>query len=243
MHEDIRAIEKHRKIIADRLMEESCNIKDTNIRKVSNADLGILFKHYDEIFFENSFKNNFKGKIIFSLSSRMTRSAGITKYSRNIASLNHEDINIEICMGIDLFFKYDELDRIKTVCGIKTNSSLEALQIVFEHELCHAMEIINYRNSNCKANRFKDFAFKVFGHTESHHQMPTNREIAKVKLGVCIGDKVSFVFENNKINGFISNINKRATVMVENNKGNFIDEKGNRYMKYYVPVGVLEKAK
>ena len=241
MYENIKVIEKHRKIIADKLMKESCNVKDTTINKISNVDLEILFKHYDEIFFGSSFKNNFKGKMRFSFSKRMTRSAGITKCARNITSIKDEDINIEICMGIDFFFKYDQLERTKTVCGIETKNSLEALQIVFEHELCHAMEIVNYRNSSCKIKRFKDFAYKVFGHTESHHQMPTNREIAKAKHGIGIGDNVIFTFENNNLNGIISNINKRATVMVENKKGIFIDDKGNRYMKYYVPLGTIKK--
>jgi len=34
MHENIKVIEKHRRIIADRLMKESFNIKDTNIISV-----------------------------------------------------------------------------------------------------------------------------------------------------------------------------------------------------------------
>ncbi len=144
-------------------------------------------------------------------------------------------------MGIDFFFKYYQIGRTKTVCGIETKNSLEALQIVFEHELCHAMEMINYGNSSCKAKRFKDFAYKVFGHTESHHKMPTNREIVKTKYGIGIGDKVIFTFENNNLNGFISNINKRATVMVKNNEGDFVDDKGNRYKKYYVPPEALER--
>lgn len=241
MNENIKVIEKNRRIIADRLMKESRNIKDTVIKKISNVDLEILFKHYDEIFFGSSFRNNFNGKIIFSFSKRMTKSAGITKFSRNITSIKDEDINIEICMGINFFFKYEQIGRTKTVCGIETKNSLEALQIVFEHELCHVMEIVNYRNSSCKAKRFKDFAYKVFGHTESHHQMPTNREIAKAKHGICIGDKVIFTFENNNLNGFISNINIRATVMVKNNEGEFVDDKGNRYKKYYVPLGALER--
>lgn len=243
MIENFKIIKTYRKNIADRLLKESCNIKDTHIKKISSSDLEILFKYYDEIFFENSFKNNFKGKIRFSLSNRMTRSAGITKWAKNVVSLKQEDINIEICMGVNFFFKYDCLEGSKTVCGIETHNSLEALQIVFEHELCHAMEIINYRNTSCKAKRFKEFAFKVFGHTSSYHQIPTNREIVKEKLGINIGDEVRFLFENNKVNGFISNINKRATVMVKNKKGNFIDKKGNRYLKYYVPVEALEKVK
>lgn len=243
MHKNVKVIEENRKKIADRLMKESFNIKDTNIKKISSYDLELLYNYYDELFFGNSFKDKFKGNIKFSLSRRMTRSAGVTKYAKNIATLKDEDINIEICIGIDFFFKYDQLDRTKTVCGIETKHSLEALQMVFEHELCHAIEIINYGNSNCKTKRFKDFAFKVFGHTESHHQIPTNVEIAKYKLGIGIGDKVSFVFENNKLNGFISNINKRATVMVKSNKGNFIDKKGNRYIKYYVPLEALEKVR
>ncbi|MBF0469388.1 MAG: SprT-like domain-containing protein [Desulfamplus sp.] len=238
---DENTIRIKRKGVADRLVKESVNIKSTRITKISNGDLQILFRYYDQIFFDNWFENNFKGKFEFSLSRRMTRSAGITMCPKNISSLNPEQVKIEIRMGIDFFFKYDQLDGSKVVCGIETRNSLEALQIVFEHEICHAIEFIIHNKSNCHADRFKKLSNNLFGHTDSHHKMPTNRQIACAKFGINVGDKVDFIYDGKRINGIISGINKRAAVMVRNTKGAFVDKLGNRYVKYYVPVNCVQK--
>ncbi|MBF0235916.1 MAG: SprT-like domain-containing protein [Desulfamplus sp.] len=233
---DENTIRIKRKSIANGLIKESANIKNTRIVKISSGDLQILFRYYDQIFFDNWFENNFKGKFEFSLSRRMTKSAGITMCPKNISTLNPEQVKIEIRMGIDFFFKYDQLDGSKSVCGIETYNSLEALQIVFEHEICHALEFIIYNKSNCHAKRFKEITNNLFGHTDSHHKIPTNRQIASEQLGINVGDQVNFVYDGKKMSGIISDINKRATVMVKNTEGRFVDRHGNRYVKYYVPV-------
>lgn len=229
-----------REEISELFVSKSPNIKNRTISKITTADLELLFDLYDETFLENRFKNNFTGKMKFSLSKRMTKSAGLTLCPKNIGKIKPDKLVIEIRIGIDFFFHYGLVEGRKTVCGIKTNNSLEALQIVFEHELCHVMEFIAFNRSSCKGKRFKAMAGNLFGHTESSHRLPTQRQIAKQKLGLNIGDKVSFTFEGRKLSGVIYNINKRATVLVRNNKGNLADKEGNRYSKYYVPLALLD---
>lgn len=233
---DCKSIDHRRKEVLSAFLQRSPNIREAAITSISSSDLELLYKLYDEIYLEGWFVNAYKGRLRFSLSRRMTKSAGLTLCPRNISRIKPEEVVIEIRIGVDFFFHYGLVGGNKAVCGIKTNSSLEALLLVFEHELCHAIEFINYKKSSCKAQRFKTLAANLFGHTDSCHRLPTNRQIATQKLGLRIGDTVSFDSKGKRLTGIIYNINKRATVMVRNNKGPLMDSRGNRYSKYYVPL-------
>jgi hypothetical protein len=226
--------------ISKLLIQKSANIKNGTISTISTADLKLMFELYDQIFFGSWFKHNFKGKIKFSLSRRMTKSAGLTLCPKNIDKIKPEDLIIEIKIGVDFFFQYGSIKGCNTVCGIKTKSSLEALQLVFEHELCHVIEFIHFKESNCSGDRFRAIANSLFGHTESYHKLPTYKQIAKQKFSLNIGDTVSFTFNGKRLQGILYNINKRATVMVRDKDGPFADNQGNRYSKYYVPLTLLE---
>lgn len=232
-------IEKKREEIVKLLLLQSENIKNTSINVISAADLELLFGLYDQVFFNSWFRDNFKGKIKFSLSRRMTKSAGLTLCPKNIDKIKPEELVIEIRIGVDFFFRYNRIGAGEAVCGIKTENSLQALILVFEHEICHVLEFLQYKKSSCKAQRFKTMAKGLFGHTESYHKLPTNRQIAVQKLGLHPGSVVSFAFEGEKLTGILHNINKRATVMVKDKHGAFADKQGNRYAKYYVPLSQL----
>ena len=225
--------------VREKLISLSKNLKSGEIQCISNEDLKVLFSLYDEEFFKGYFSRNFKGSLKFSLSTRMTSAAGKTIYSKKIESLLEADENYEIRMGIKFFFEYSKVDRDKVVSGINTKDSLEAFQIVFEHELCHLLELHLYKESSCKKLRFKTMVNNIFSHTEVHHQLPSQKEIVSEKYGLVIGQKVSFLSEGKKYNGFLYKINKRATVMVANKKGTYKDSNGNVYSKWYVPFGQL----
>lgn len=226
--------------ITNRIIGESECLKGGSITCLAAKDLDLLFRLYDELFLHYWFRDCFKGKMKFSLSKRMTKSAGLTLCPKNIAKLKPEDLVIEIRIGVDFFFQYNEVSGTKMVCGIKTNDALEALLLVFEHELCHVLEFINYKSSSCRGTRFKQLAANLFGHRESYHKLLTNRQIAGHNLGIRVGDMVSFSFKGQRLTGVIYNINKRATVMVSNSRGTLIDSKGNRYSRYYVPLTQLK---
>ncbi|MEN6327193.1 MAG: hypothetical protein ABFD18_13450 [Syntrophomonas sp.] len=235
-----KEIRVKRKSIAAELCRRSENINGGNIKLISTADLELLFGLYDRIFFEDWFENNFKGRFKFSLSRRMTRSAGKTISPKNIAKVKAEDLVLEIRISVELLFKYDMLGGHKSVAGISTKNNLEALQVVFEHELCHIIELLCFKESNCSKDRFKSIATNLFGHSESHHKLPTTKLVAQQKYGFRIGDAVSFICDGKKFKGVISNINKRATIMVVDLNGTYADQQGKRYSKYYVPLGLLK---
>lgn len=233
-------IEEKRRKISMLLMQKSNNIKGGTINAISVADLENLFQLYDEVFFENWFGQNYQGRLKFSISRQMTKSAGLTRCPRNINSIKSEELVIEIKIGIDFFLHYGLIEGSKTVGGIDTRNSLEALQLVFEHELCHVIEFMHFGRSSCKGKRFRALAGNLFGHTESCHKLPTNRQIVNDKLGISIGDTVTFNYEGKSYKGILYNISKRATVMVRDNNGLMIDRKKRRYSKYYVPLSLLE---
>lgn len=222
-------------------ISKSDNINSGEIVCISNADLELLFDLYDKCFFDEYFKNNFKGTLLFSLSKKMTRAAGKTIVPKNLSVLERKKEKYEIRMGINFFFEYNETKGEKKVSGISTKDALEAFQIVFEHELCHFLEFYIFKKSSCKKDRFKTLAKNIFGHTESYHALPSKKEIVGEKYNLHVGDFVIFDYENKELHGFIYRINKRATVMVLDSKGSYADKKGNRYTKYYVPVEKLKK--
>ncbi len=211
------------------------------VTRMAASDLELLFSLYDATFFHSYFTGPFAGLITFSLSTRMSKSAGKIIYPRNLKDLPPEQEKYELRLGITLFFDYYRLSRDKKVNGIHTRNALEAFLLVFEHELCHLIELHLFRQSNCKRQRFKTLAYNLFGHTESYHQLPPSREIAAEQFKLHIGDRVAFTVENHNLEGIIHGINKRATVMVPDCNGAYRDAQGRRYAKWYVPLPSLKK--
>lgn len=233
-------VEARRREISAIFMRDSEKAKTEKITALTSEDLSLLFRLYNDSFLEHWFDHNYKGKIKFSVSRQLTRSAGLTRCPKKIDTLRPEDVLIEIKIGIDFFLNYGKLEGGNMVGGLETQNSLEALLLVFEHELCHVIEFIAYGRSSCKGKRFKTLAANIFGHKESCHKLPTHRQIAFNTLGLRIGDNISFTFEGRKLTGILYGINKRATVMVRDNKGLLADRQGKRYTKYYVPLSLIE---
>lgn len=234
-------IKYKRNQVAELLMAQSAHVKGSDISAVSNHDLQLLFAGYDQVFFENWFKESFPGILQFSFSRRMTRSAGKTYYPKDADPARPESLVIQVKISLDMIFAYGAVENSNRVGGITTRSSLEALQVVFEHELIHVIEFIHFQQSSCRKNRFKVLAYHLFGHTESFHCLPTSRQIAHEKLGLTIGDRVVFPVEGRLVEGLLYGVHKRAVVMVPDKKGNYVDKQGRRCTKYYVPLSILRK--
>jgi len=237
----VEEITRKRETVRQDFIKKSPLISGGEIKRISGWDLELLFQLYDAYFLSHFFSRYFKGKVFFSLSTRMTKSAGKTQSPRNLAELSPEQEEYQIKMGADFFFNYGLLERDKEVNGIKTRDALDALQLVFEHELCHLVELHCCGTSSCHQKRFKDLAFALFRHQGGYHHLPTGREIAADRFGLTTGAEVLFQHDGVLLRGFIYNINKRATVMVPDEEGAYKDQKGVRYEKWYVPLAELEK--
>jgi hypothetical protein len=77
-----REIKKKSKKIYRQILAESENFDCGNFKAIETDDLARLFGLYDLYFFNRFFHNNYKEKISFRLSRRMTRAAGRIAYNR-----------------------------------------------------------------------------------------------------------------------------------------------------------------
>jgi len=109
-----------------------------------------------------------------------------------------------------------------------------------EHEMVHLIEMMVWYDSNCAASRFQSIANRFFNHNEHGHRLITPRERAYTDHGIKPGDCVAFSLDGNPYKGFVNRINKRATVLVQDNKGSTYSD-GKKYSKFYVPVRLLRR--
>jgi hypothetical protein len=236
-------IVEKRELVRNKLLLASENITDGQLKCVADSDLYILYNLYDEIFLNHYFRDQFKGKLKFLFSRQLTSSGGLTRCIYNLSKVKPQDYSFEIKIAVNFLFDYNKTNRDKIVNGYTTKDALDAMLLIFEHELCHVIEFLHTNKSSCKKQPFKTMASELFAHTDVYHGLPTKREISTIEYGIKVGQKVSFDFEGKIKKGFVKAINKRATIMVEDTRGSYVDKLGNRYSKYYVPVNQLKSCK
>jgi len=230
-------ISKRVKSIYRRTLADSENPESGNFNAISPLDLKLLFELYDHYFFDDFFNRKYSGKMTFRLSQRMTKTGGKVEYSKR-------DSSYRITLSSFLIFRsFNTGCREIKVNGIVCRDRLEAVMRILEHEIVHLLELTFYGNSSCKQKRFKQMARGIFAHTEVTHQLITQPEIAHRQYDLHPGDEVSFEYDRRKYTGIIDRINKRATVMVRDKKGNFRDLRGKRYLKFYIPLHHLTPIK
>ncbi len=223
--------------IKRRFIKKSMNYLEYGLVDISVVDIKILFNLYDCIFFDKIFEN-YKMNIKFSISSRMTSAAGKTlAKTRNGKLVN----DFEIRLSKVFFNNLLKTQENREVCGLKCEDRLMAVMLIIEHEMVHLLEFILYGDSNCSNSRFKILANNIFGHTQSYHKLPNNREVLKIDKNMVLGDMVYFDFKNRKLEGILYKVNKRAVVMVKSENGQYSDKKGTKYEKYYVPLEKLQR--
>ena len=127
------------------------------------------------------------------------------------------------------------------VNGYIPYSQLEALQLIMEHELCHIIEFLSFGKSNCHAPAFHSLAQRLFGHTDVVHSLAFRHQ--PISYPFRTGELVCFDWKGYQQQGIISRITKRATVMVPDRRGDYMDCSGIRYQKFYVPLSNLQPCK
>jgi hypothetical protein len=234
--------------IYETVLRQSPRVTVGNFTCIASADLALLFELYDEKFFAGGARQLVQASgapLIFDLSQRLTRSAGLTKrYApRTIPGAPPPPASrFEITLSTALLFQtFRDVERTIRVNGIVCNDRLEAAQRIFEHEVVHLMEMLIWGKSSCDADNFKALAWNWFAHPETRHDLVTQHERARAKFDVKVGDRVAFTFEGVRHVGVVNRITRRATVLVESSTGTPYSD-GKRYMKYYIPLTMLEKA-
>ena len=226
------------KIIAETILDRSRTMKEANFRATTAVDLRNMAELYDELFFENSCLALAKHHgLSFRWSSRMTKAGGKTTrfVSRPIPFLPAKQ-HYEIALSSSLIFQtFQDRSREVRVCGQVCENRLQAMQRIVEHETIHLAEMLVWIDSDCAASRFQSIAHRFFGHTEHRHELVTQRERAQKLFDVRLGSRVSFIHEGRKLVGVVNRITRRATVLVESEKGVRYND-GKRYEKFYIPI-------
>ena len=222
--------------IGRELIARSGWIDEPDFTSIHPDDLEILLDGYDRRFLRGFVRERLaEGQLSFRLSSRMTRSAGMTKYRPGLDGRNRYEIAISTEM---LFYGFEEDEAPIDVVGLPCANRLEALQRVFEHELVHLAEFVGTGASNCKALPFQELAHRLFRHRHYAHTLVTRRVRAE-RQGIHIGSRVSFTYRGRSLEGTVNRITKRATVFVEDPEGRW-HAAGRNYTKYYVPLDELD---
>ena len=228
-------IKEKTRTIYDQIVIQSNNIDHGNYTSIATSDLKLIFELYDQIFFNNFFAENYGDKIYFRLSNRMTKAAGKTK---RIMKTNEFIISLSTTL---IYQTFNDIKREIKVNGIICHDRLEATMRVLEHEIIHVIEHILFDSSSCSKPIFKCYSRNIFGHTDVTHQLITQAEVAHKNYNLHVGDVVSFEYEGKIYDGIINRVTKRATVMVRDRNGQFLDSKGNCYVKFYIPLQSLRK--
>lgn len=235
------------KAIYERILRDSPRVRAGNFTQIAAADLTLMYELYDERFFAGGLAQLVKASgapLRFELSARLTRSAGLTKRfsprTRPGAPPAPPTL-FEISLSTTLLFQsFRDVQRTIRVNGLVCNDRLEAAQRVFEHELLHLLEMLAYVSSDCDAERYKTLAWNLFAHTQTKHDLVTQNERARAKFDVRVGDRVSFTFEGRPLVGVVNRITRRATILVEDERG-VAHSDGKKYLKFYIPLPMLTR--
>jgi hypothetical protein len=244
-----KVIRRKTRIIAEATLRESRHIRESNFRVIGHEDVERLFHLYDELFFNRLFQQLLsregEGGLRFRVSSRMSSAGGKSyRMRRQVPAKDGAKTVFEYELAVSarlLFQTFGAEERDVTVAGLPCADRLEALQRIMEHEMIHLLELLVWRESSCSRERFQRLASHLFGHTAVRHELVTQREIAHRHFGVRIGDRVTFEFEGVPHTGVVQRITQRATVLVEDSRGELYSD-GCRYRKYYVPLPLLAPA-
>ncbi len=234
--------------IRNSLLAQSEAIKHPNFEALSTGDLALLFSAYDERFFHGLLEKLLNDRtslpLRLRLSSRMTSSGGKTtvKQWRDIKSGQLGEISYEIAISTTLLFlSFRDVQRPIQVCGVTCRDRLDALQRLMEHEITHLLEYLLREESSCNKTPFKFLAATIFGHTDTRHQLISQKERAATQFGIRRGSWVRFLYEGQPMEGRVNRITKRATILVPSKTGTLYSD-GRKYSNFYIPLGLLDPA-
>lgn len=221
-------------------LKQSKWLDGPNFTRIHPHDLAFVFESYDATFFDGWLKRALgAAPLKFSLSSRMTSAGGKTfTTTKRLTKVRWYEIGISTAI---LFGCFQDDHRPMSACGIVCRDRLDALQRIMEHEIVHLIEQLAWSKSSCSQRRFQSITGRFFGHTEHKHNLITPRERAFAKFGIRAGSKVRFRFDGVERTGVVNRVSKRATVLVEDPQGQRYTN-GKHYLKYYIPVQMLEAA-
>ena len=227
-----REIQIKRASILSMLLRTDAGFCSIPVKEIQVSSLYQMLRSYDDLFF-SGFLSKSLGNLSVSLSTRLTSSAGKFIFVKGLwGRISHAEIR----MSSDFLTRLT--DGPFDLNGLCVSTPQEAFLVVFEHELCHAVEAVLFGKTG-HSQRFMAIANGIFGHTKTRHSLPTRRQEA-AQNGLTLGRQVCFIHRGHTLCGVISYIGKTATVMVPSSDGDYRDRHGRRYTKYRVPIEQLK---
>ena len=224
------AITEKRRLILSHLKAGDDGFCTIPIRSIRQSTLDSMLREIDRAYLAGFLARAYPGLPV-TLSSRMTSAAGKFIYRKR----QPRCADAEIRMSSDFLFRLGQGPF--SLNGLTASSPQMAFLVVFEHEVIHAVEFALYGRTD-HAARFKSLAFGLFGHTDIRHSLPTRAQ-EQAERGIAVGSRVRFTAQGRALSGIVSYIGKTATVMVPSAFGSYSDRRGNRYVKYRVPLPML----
>ena len=224
---------RRRSLILTRLCAQDEGFCAIPVQGIGEETMDSMLRLYDDIFL-NGYLGRAMRCLHVTISARLTSSAGKFLCTRGML---RQIKGAEIRMSGDFLTRLDEGPF--QLNGLSVATPQEAFLVVFEHELCHALETALYGQTGHSA-RFLGLAKGLFGHTATRHSLPTRRQEA-ARDGLVVGSHVCFPFRGSMLSGVVNYIGKQATVMVPDARGEYRDRRGQRYTKYRVPLDHLKK--
>jgi hypothetical protein len=247
LHDPPDEIARRTRAIYEAMLRDSPRVRTGNFSFIAPPDLALLFDLYDTHFLGGGGGARLPGAatpVSFAMSPRLTRSAGVTKRFHRHAGKGAAGpaVHYEIALSTPLLFQtFQDVERTVRVNGVVCRDRLEAAQRIFEHELVHLLELVAHGRTSCAAGSFRALAWNLFAHSETGHDLITQRERAHARFDLRVGDRVTFEFDGARHAGVVNRITRRATVLVEDPQGMPFSD-GKKYRKFYVPLAMLQKA-
>ncbi len=234
------AIFERQAAIKNKMHDVEPKFREGQYTTLSAKHLALLFNLIDQHAFAGricDLLNDAGHRLTFRLSRRMTHCGGKTT-TRVTNGSSKKDF--EIAIAPRLIFETFAVQRTAVVTGNVCADPLQALTRIMEHETLHLLEMALWNESSCARRRFKLLAERWFGHRESTHRLLTPSERAAKRFAIRVGQTVSFPCAGKTLVGKVNRITSRATVLVPDVTGPRYSD-GNRYRKFYVPLGLLDK--
>lgn len=229
--------------VRDRLLREAPYVRQGNFIKVSDADVLLLFRLYDQLFLGNQLHAlvvaNTGVPLKLKVSGAMSSAGGKTTRYRQRRRDGSVQTSFVIAMaGRLLLNSFREGDRPIHVSGHLCTDRVDAMMRIMEHELVHLIEMLTFGDSSCKRTRFMTLANRLFGHSHPTHGLVTLPERAAAS-GLRPGQQVEFSHDGVRHRGLLNRVGVRATVLVPDRRGRRYSD-GVHYAKFYVPTARLK---
>jgi hypothetical protein len=236
-------VAQKRAAVREAVLRDAPYVRQANFIKISDVDVRVLFRAYDQVFFQGELSKLTAEKsarsIEFKASGAMSSSGGrTTRYRQRMPNGSVATWFRIGLAGRILLSSFQEGDRAVQVSGQACADRLEAAMRIMEHEIVHLIEMLTFGTSSCAKTRFLTIAQRLFGHSHAKHGLVTLRERVAVKHQLRVGDQVEFTHHGRTLRGMLNRVGVKATVLVSDGRGRRYSD-GGTYVKFYVAVGGL----